>query len=73
MAQLTKIMHWPPFTGTVSATIPELRYHAGDITTSGALSAQVFGGEVRVGDLHIENFLGVLPLLRANVGIPGCD
>ena len=71
MAQLTKIMHWPPFTGTVSATIPELRYHAGDITTSGALSAQVFGGEVRVGDLHIENFLGVLPLLRTNVGISG--
>ncbi len=71
MAQLTRIMHWPPFTGTVSATIPELQYHAGDISTSGALSAQVFGGTVRVNDLHVENFFGVLPLLHANVEISG--
>ncbi|MCL4525289.1 MAG: hypothetical protein M1492_02110 [Gammaproteobacteria bacterium] len=71
MAQLTRIMRWPPFTGTVSATIPELQYHAGDISTSGALSAQVFGGTVRVNDLHVENFFGVLPLLRANIEISG--
>ncbi|MBU2805131.1 hypothetical protein HF668_08225 [Acidithiobacillus ferridurans] len=71
MAQLTRIMRWPPFTGTVSATIPELQYHAGDLSTSGALSAQVFGGTVRVNDLHVENFFGVLPLLRGNVEISG--
>ncbi|MBU2824510.1 hypothetical protein HF283_10410, partial [Acidithiobacillus ferrooxidans] len=62
---------WPPFTGTVSATIPELQYHAGDLSTSGALSAHVFGGTVRVHDLHVENFFGVLPLLRANIEISG--
>lgn len=71
MVRLTRIMHWPPFTGTVSATIPELQYHAGDISTSGALSARVFGGKVRVDDLHVENFFGVLPLLRANIEISG--
>ncbi|MBU2809462.1 hypothetical protein HF285_14680 [Acidithiobacillus ferrooxidans F221] len=71
MAQLTRIMRWPPFTGTISATIPELLYHAGDLSTSGALSAHVFGGTVRVHDLHVENFFGVLPLLRANIEISG--
>ncbi len=71
MTQLTRALHWPPFTGTVSASIPDLRYHAGNIHTSGELSAHVFGGEVRVGYLHIENFLGALPLLRADVEIRG--
>ncbi|WP_253253770.1 hypothetical protein [Acidithiobacillus marinus] len=71
MRSLTRIMHWPPFTGTIQATIPELTYHAGTIHTSGELSAGIFGGEVRVRDLQVQNFLGVMPLLRANVSVQG--
>ncbi len=71
MRSLTRIMHWPPFTGTIQATIPELTYHAGTIRTSGELSAGIFGGKVRVRDLQVQNFLGVMPLLRANVSVQG--
>ncbi len=71
MNTLTRLMHWPPFTGSIHASIPELTYHAGNLRTSGVLSAGIFGGKVQVSDLRIEHFLGVMPLLRANVAIQG--
>lgn len=71
MKSLTQIMHWPPFTGTIEASIPRLTYHAGTIQTSGELSAGIFGGKLRVSDLQVQNFLGVMPLLRANVSVQG--
>lgn len=71
MRALTRIMHWPPFTGTIQASIPELTYHAGTIRTSGELSAGIFGGKVRVRDLQVQHFLGVMPLLQANVSVQG--
>ncbi|MFA7495245.1 MAG: hypothetical protein WCY67_02910 [Acidithiobacillus sp.] len=69
MTRLTQAMHWPPFTGTIAADIPDLTYHAGNIRTSGNLSAEIFGGRVQVNDLKVDHFLGVMPLLRANMTV----
>ena len=71
LTALSTVFHWPPFSGSVAAVIPELRYTQGNLETTGVLSAQVFGGNVLVQDLHIRNLLGAFPVLTANVQMRG--
>ena len=67
LAPLTRDLGWPPFTGTLSANLPQLEYAGGRLSTDGTLSAQVFGGQVDVQDLAISHFLGTAPVLTADI------
>jgi len=67
LAPLTRDLGWPPFRGTLSATLPQLEYADGRLSTDGTLSAQVFGGRVDVRNLAIAHFLGSAPVLTADI------
>lgn len=73
MRALTRALGWPPFPGSVSGSIPRMRYSEGAVTVDGALSARVFDGTVTVEKLRLSEPLGVLPELQANVSLRRLD
>jgi hypothetical protein len=62
-----------PFSGTLSGRLPTLRYADGVVTLGGALEAEIFGGHVSLDGLRIEQPLGVLPSMSADVRMRDID
>jgi hypothetical protein len=52
---LTQAMSWPRFSGTLSGSIPEVQSAENLLLTRGEIQAELFGGQVRMGKLEIEN------------------
>ncbi len=73
MRALTRALRWPPFSGSLSGTLPRMRYSEDGVTVDGILTARVFDGEVSVENLRLSDPLGVLPELQANVRMRRLD
>jgi hypothetical protein len=73
VAKLTSALGWVPFAGTLSGRLPTLRYATGVLTLGGALEAEVFGGHIRIDGLRVEEPLGVLPTLHADIRMRDID
>jgi len=73
VAKLTSALGWVPFAGTLSGRLPTLRYAGGVLTLGGALEAEVFGGQIRIDGLRVEEPLGVLPTLHADIRMRDID
>ncbi|MCE5387667.1 MAG: hypothetical protein K0041_03690 [Acidithiobacillus sp.] len=67
LGALTRNFGWPPFAGSLSASIPAIQYHQGDLRTDGQLLARAFGGQIQITGLAIRGLFGTSPLLTANV------
>ena len=70
---LTTALAWPAFGGELSGKLPKLDYRQGVLTLGGALQAEVFGGELRVEQLRMQDPFGRLPQLFANVKMRNLD
>jgi hypothetical protein len=73
LALVSRALGWPEFGGTVSGTIPTASLERGVLTFGGNLEAAVFGGQVTVGDLRLEDPLGRFPRLFASATVDGID
>ena len=73
MRALTRALGWPPFSGSVSGSIPRMRYTGDAVTVDGILSARVFDGTVTVEKLRLSDPLGVLPELQAGIRLRRLD
>lgn len=73
MRGLARALDWPPLSGTLSGEIPAISYRDGVLTLGGELTARVFDGEVRVGDLRIEDLFRPNARLYADVEMAGLD
>ncbi|KIQ98304.1 hypothetical protein TI01_0149 [Lysobacter sp. A03] len=73
VAQLSKTLDWPAFTGTLSGSIPDARYQAEQLILDGGLEMQLFGGRVGVSALSMERPFGVLPTLSADIVLDDID
>ena len=73
VAKLTSALGWVPFSGTLSGRLPTLRYAGGVLTLGGALEAEVFGGNIRIDGLRVDEPLGVLPALHADIRMRDID
>jgi hypothetical protein len=71
MEALTAALGWPAMGGQLSWAIPGMRYASGQARVGGALLVRVFDGEVVVRDLVIEDLLGPVPQVAANVDVRG--
>ena len=69
MAELSAALGWPAFTGSLSGSLPELRFSDGALVLGSPLVTEVFDGEVVVDHLVLEEPLGVSPILRADVRV----
>ena len=73
MTRLALALGLPPFPGTLSGSIPGLRYVGDRIDLEGGLSVNAFDGEVRVSSLAMERPFGVAPTLLADIDLDGLD
>lgn len=71
--QLTRDLGWPPFSGVLNASLPNLRFEQRLTRADGELVFDVFGGRVRLGGLRIRDLLGVAPVLEGSMQVRGLD
>jgi hypothetical protein len=70
---LAEAFEWPPMEGALHGTIPSVHYQKKRLGLDGELVVDVFGGKIRVGELLIEEPLGRVPELFANLQMRGLD
>ncbi len=70
---LTRSLGWPPFAGSLSGSIPRMKFADDIITVDGALVATVFGGSIRLESLRVSEPFGVLPQVEADIRLRGLD
>lgn len=73
VGRLSAALEWPAFTGTLSGSIPDARYHDEQLILDGGLDMQLFGGRVGVSALSMERPFGVLPTLSADIVFDDID
>jgi hypothetical protein len=73
MQRLTEAIGLPSMSGTMSASLPELRYADSTLTLGGALIIQVFDGYAAVTDLRLTDPLGRVPQLFADMEMRHID
>jgi hypothetical protein len=73
MQAFSAALDWPTMAGTLSGVIPRVRYEDGTLTVGGTLLVQAFGGAVTVRNLRIQQPLGLVPRLWADVRVEGLD
>ncbi|MBW9275158.1 MAG: hypothetical protein K1563_15870 [Candidatus Thiodiazotropha sp. (ex. Lucinisca nassula)] len=73
LGALAEAFEWPPMEGTLQGTIPNVRYHQKRLEMDGELVVDVFGGKISVDELLIEEPLGRVPELSANMHLRGLD
>jgi hypothetical protein len=55
LQELTHSLGWPPFSGTLTGTIPEVQSSDNILRANGEIQAELFGGRMRLSKLEIEN------------------
>lgn len=73
MTALTQALDWPEMAGTLSGMIPAVRYVDGELQVGGTLLVGAFDGDITVRNLRMEQPLGVVPRLWADILIDRID
>ncbi len=73
LASLSQRLGWPPFTGTVTGSLPSARYADDVLDFDGGLQMRLFGGTIELGELSMERPFGTAPTLSSNVRIEDLD
>jgi hypothetical protein len=73
MVQLTQAMGTPVMHGSLSGTIPDLRYRRGTLTMDGALVINVFDGVARASAVELIEPFGRAPRLHADLDLRNLD
>lgn len=71
LEDLTTAFGWPPFGGTLTASLSDLQYADRRLDLGGEIVLRAFGGTVRVDPMTIEDPLGLVPVLEAGVSLRG--
>ena len=73
MTRLTAALGWPRMQGQLSGVVPDLRYADGRLEVGGMLLVRVFDGAVRLRELRLEQPLGLVPQLNADIELDNLD
>lgn len=73
LPRLTRALGWPEFGGTVAGRLPSLTYENKRLSVGGELTVEAFGGQIRVNELQLEDPLGLVPQLSADIDLRGLD
>jgi hypothetical protein len=71
--RLCQTFGWPEFGGRIGGTLSKLRMREGIVTLGTTLRAQVFDGNVAIGDLRLQQPFGKWPRFHANVALDDLD
>lgn len=67
MAEFSKALGWPTMQGKISGQVPQVTYAGKQLVMDGAMTFNVFDGTVGMDSLKIDDPLGVVPRLSANL------
>lgn len=73
LAQLSRQLGWPAFTGAISGELPAVRYSNEVLSFEGGLRIGVFSGQVAISQLSMERPFGVAPTLAASLEFSDLD
>lgn len=73
MQDFSRAMGWPEMAGRLSGVIPSLRYAEHRLAVEGVLLIRAFDGDVTIRDLQIDDLLGVVPTLNADIRLRSID
>lgn len=69
LAQLSAARGWPSLRGNMQGDVPRVSIADGEIRSDGQIRAQVFGGEVQVGNLRVRQLSSSVPTLEMDVDV----
>lgn len=73
VTRLTAALDWPRMQGRLSGVVPDLRYADGRLEVGGMLLVRVFDGAVRLQELRLDQPLGLVPQLNADIELENLD
>ncbi|HUG99082.1 MAG TPA: hypothetical protein VMQ83_07890 [Gammaproteobacteria bacterium] len=73
MRELSRALDWPPLSGRLSGTLPQLSHAEGIVSLGGELTAEVFDGIVSIRDLRIQRPLQPRARLQAEIELRGLE
>jgi hypothetical protein len=73
LQELTQALDWPRFSGTLTASIPEVQSAGGALKTNGEIQAELFGGRMRMSKLEIENPFSSLAAIRLDANLANIE
>jgi len=71
--QVSRAFEWPELDGLLSASLDGIRFSEKEITSSGAASAQAFGGTLRLQNLKVIKPLSRYPTYHADIDFRDID
>lgn len=73
LAEGSVALKFPPFSGRVTGTIPQVRLEGRRLTTQGEILLHLFGGEVRIDKISGEDLFTPVPSLHASIKLRKID
>lgn len=73
MGQLAAHLEMPPFSGTLSGSVPGVRYRDGVLSVGGRLAVRAFDGLAVVRELSLREPFGRAPVLTGELALEGMD
>jgi hypothetical protein len=73
MSEFSKSLGWPIMLGKISGRMPQLTYAGKQLLMDGAMTFNVFDGTIGMDNLKIDDPLGVVPRMQADLLIRGLD
>ncbi len=71
LEELTQAMNWTRFSGTLTGSIPQVQAAQNMVLTRGEIQAELFGGQLRMGRLEIENPFSALAAIKLDAKFNG--
>lgn len=69
LEELTAALDWPPFSGTLTGSIPEVQSSSDRLKTNGQIQAELFGGNMAMNQFEIENPFSPLAAIRLDADL----
>lgn len=73
MAQFSRALNWPSMQGKISGQVPQVSYADKQLLMNGAMTFNVFNGSISMSHLKIDDPLGVVPRLSADLSMRQLD
>ncbi len=73
MAEFSHAMAWPVMQGKISGQVPQVSYADKQLLMNGAMTFNVFNGSIGMNHLKIDDPLGVVPRLSADLSMRQLD
>jgi hypothetical protein len=73
LPEFSHAMGWPRMDGKISASIPQVTYSNGQLSTDGTIALRAFDGTVNIAHLAMQEPLGLAPRLSANLEMRNLD